>query len=72
MKTKVNSYNIVEESNPSTILYHAVAYDVNHVKELAESNHINIDDMIIELERKDVKTMTGMPFEPYFESCLVK
>lgn len=72
MKTKVNSYNIVEESNPSTILYHAVAYDENHVKELAESNHINIDDMIIELERKDVKTSTGIPFEPYIEECLVK
>lgn len=72
MKRQVNSYNIVEESNPSTILYHAVAYDENHVKELAESNYINIDDMIIELERINVKTSSGIPFDPYIEECLVK
>ena len=71
MRTKTNSYNIYDEQNSSTILYHAVACDVNHVVKLAMDNGINIEGMTIELERLNVKTQMGYPIEPYIESCLI-
>ena len=69
MKTKTNAYNIYDEQNSSTILYHAVAWDVNHVAKLAMDNGIDIEGMTIELERLNVKTQMGYPIEPYIEPC---
>ena len=54
----MNSYNIYEEKNYSTILYHAIARDVEQVKELASESGIEIEGLTIDLEReKDRKSV---------------
>lgn len=71
MKTIVNSYNLFEEEHSSTILYHAVAENEDHVKELAASANIDIEGLTIELERRNVRTQLGEPFTPYIEDALI-
>lgn len=67
----MNAYNIFDENNPGTILYHAVAEDEDHVRELAEQANIDISDLIIDLERTNVKDQLGYPFRAYIEDALV-
>ena len=55
----MNTYNIFEEENYSTILFHAVAEKENQVKELAEQEGFKIEGMTIELIRSNVKNEMG-------------
>lgn len=68
---KVNSYNIYDEKNYSTILYHAIASDEEEVKELANNSGIKIEGLTIELERTNVKDELGNPYKPIIEDALV-
>lgn len=67
----MNSYNIFDENHPETILYHAVAESEDHVKELAEESGIDLSELVIEIERTNVKDQLGRPFKPYIEDALV-
>lgn len=71
MKTIVNSYNLYDENNYSTILYHAVAEDEEQVKALADEAGYCIDDLVIALERKNVRDQLGNPYEPYIDDALI-
>ena len=68
---KVNSYNIFEEENYSTILYHALAHDEEEVKSLAKEAGFDISGMVIELERTNVKDQLGRPYESKIEDAQV-
>ena len=68
---KTNSYNIYEEEHSETILYHAVAHNEAEVRELAADKGFDIEGMTIELDKPDVRTQLGRPFEPYIEDALV-
>lgn len=67
----MNSYNIFEEKHFQTILYHAVAENEEHVRELAKQAKIDLSDLVIELERTNVKDQLGKPFKPYIKDALV-
>ena len=67
----MNSYNIYEEKNYSTILYHAIARDVEQVKELAEEAGIELEGLTIDLERESVKDLLGRPYSARIESAVV-
>lgn len=67
----MNSYNIYEEKNYSTILYHAIARDVEQVKELAEEAGVELEGLTIELERENVKNQLGKPFSARIEVAVV-
>lgn len=66
----MNSYNIFEEENYSTILYHAIARDQEQVIELAEAADYNIAGMTVELERKNVKDELGCEYKPTISDAL--
>lgn len=68
---KVNSYNIYDEKNYSTILYHAIASDEEQVKDLAKGRGIDIEGLTIELERTNVKDELGNPYIPIIEDAQV-
>lgn len=67
----MNAYNIYDKDNYETILYHSVARDEDHVRELAEDANINLDGLTIELERTNVKDQLGRPYKAYIEDALV-
>lgn len=67
----MNSYNIYEEKNYSTILYHAIARDVEQVKELAEKAGIETEGLTIDLEKENVKDQLGRPFSARIEAAVV-
>ena len=67
----MNSYNIYEEKNYSVILYHAIARDVEQVKELASEAGIELEGLTIELERENVKDQLGRPYSARIESAVV-
>ncbi len=67
----MNAYNIYEEQHSSTILYHAIARDEEHVKELAEEAGFDISGMIIELEKENVKDQLGKPYAARIEDALI-
>lgn len=67
----MNSYNIYEEKNYSTILYHAIARDVEQVKELAEEAGIEIEGLTIDLGKENVKDQLGRPFSARIEAAVV-
>lgn len=64
MKHKMNSYNIFDENEYQTILYHAIARDEDHVRELAGQSGINLDGLTIDLERSNVRDELGRPAKP--------
>lgn len=68
----MNSYNLYEEENHSTILYHAIARDEDQVRELADKAGFDIDGLTIDLERKNVKDELGRPFSAKIEDAIVK
>lgn len=67
----MNSYNIFDEKHYSTILYHAIAADEEQVRELAKEANINLDGLIIDLERKNVKDQLGRPYSARIEDAQV-
>lgn len=68
----MNSYNLYEEEHYSTILYHAIAHDEDHVRDLAKEAGINIESMTIDLEKENVKDQLGRPFSARIEDAQVK
>ena len=71
MKTKMNAYNIFNEEEYSTILFHAIARDEDHVRELAEQSGISLDGLTIELERSNVRDELGRPAKPAIFDAIV-
>lgn len=67
----MNSYNIFEEENYSTILYHAIARDEEQVKELAEDAGIDISGLTIELIRTNVTDQLGRPYSARIEDATI-
>ena len=67
----MNTYNIFEKGNESTILYHSIAEDEQQVRELAEEKGINLNNMTIELERMDVRNQLGKSYAAVIEDALV-
>jgi hypothetical protein len=67
----MNSYNIFDSTEPSTILFNAIAKDHAHVEQLAQEAGIDITGYSIELERVNVKNQLGKPFEPSIKDALV-
>lgn len=71
-KTEImNTYNIFEQENESTILFHAIAKDKAQVKELAEEAGFDIEGMTIELIRTNVKNEMGRYYQPSILNALV-
>lgn len=68
----MNSYNIYDEEHYSTILYHAIARDEEHVKELAEDAGINLEGLTIDLERNNVKDELGRPYSARIEDAVIR
>lgn len=68
----MNTYNVFDEENYSTILYHAIARDEEHVRELASEAGINIDGLTIELEQKNVRDELGRNYKPSIKDALVQ
>ncbi len=68
----MNSYNIYDEEHYSTILYHAIARDEEHVKELAEEAGINLEGLTIDLERNNVKDELGRPYSARIEDAIIR
>lgn len=64
----MNSYNIYNEemriNGAVSVLYHAIAEDENHVRELAKEKGYDIEGLTIELERINVKDQLNRPFLP--------
>lgn len=71
MNKPVNSYNVTEKDNNTAIVYHIIAHDETEAIELLSNEVFNVDDYYIEVERYNVKTMTGEPFNVSIQSCLV-
>lgn len=67
----MNSYNIFEEENYSTILYHAIARDATQVRELAEASDINLEGLTIDVEKFNVKDELGRPYSAKIEKAIV-
>lgn len=68
----MNSYNIYDEEHYSTILYHAIARDEEHVRELAEEASIDISGLTIDLERVNVKNELGRPYPARIEDAIIR
>ena len=67
----MNTYNIFSKENESTILFHAVAENESHVKEMAANEGIDISELEIELERCGVKNEMGKPASPSLKNALI-
>lgn len=68
----MNSYNIYDENESATILFHAIANNESEVKELAKNENIDLAGLTIELERKNVKDQLGKPFPASIQDALVR
>lgn len=68
----MNSYNIFDPRNYSTIIYCAIARDEDQVKELALSAGFKIDKMVIELERTDIRDEMGRPLPASIQYVVVQ
>lgn len=73
MKTNynVNTYDIFDENNYSTILYHAIARDEEQVGELAEEAGIDLNGLTIELQRTNVMDELWRPYSAMIEDALI-
>lgn len=67
----MNAYNIFDEKDYSTILYHAVARSEAEVQTLAQEAGLDIEGLEIELERSNVKDERGRDIRPYIGDALV-
>lgn len=68
----MNTYNIFDPKEQSTILFHAIAENEEQVKELANENNISLENMIIELERTNVKDELGRAYEASIRDAIVR
>lgn len=68
----MNSYNLFSNENPTTILYHAVARDTDHVAELAADYGINVVNLGISLEKSNIKDQLGRPMPPFIKSAIIQ
>lgn len=59
---RVNSYDLYNETESSTTLYHAIASSVEEVRELAEEAAFDIEGLEIELVKSDVRDQLGRPY----------
>lgn len=67
----MNSYNIFDEKEYSTILYHSVAESEEQVRELADQAGYDLSGLTIEFERANVKDQLGRPYNPTIEDVLM-
>lgn len=67
----MNTYNIYDEKEYSTILYHSVAESEEQVRELADQAGYDLAGLTIELERANVKDQLGRPYNPIIEDALI-
>ncbi len=67
----MNTYNLFDKKEPSTILYHAIAENEEQVKKLAQDNGFDITGLQIDLERKNVKSETGKEYSPSISNALI-
>ena len=68
----MNTYNIYNENESSTILFHAIAESESHVVELANENNIDLTGLTIDLERTNVKDQMGKAYMPTITDAIVK
>ena len=68
----MNSYNIYEKNHYETVLYHAIARDEDHVRELTEEAGINLEGLTIDLERSNVKDQMGILYSAIIEDAVVR
>lgn len=67
----MNSYNIFDEKEYSTILYHSVAESEEQVRELADQAGYDLSGLTIEIVRTNVKDQLGRPYNPIIEDALI-
>lgn len=67
----MKSFNVSAIGHEDTILYHAIASDEQQVRELAEANEIDLTDMIIVMERSNIKDELGKPYSAKIEDALI-
>ena len=67
----MNSYNLFNSENPSTVIYHAIAEDEEQIKELANEAGFNIESLDIEIERENVKDEMGRPLKPSIKDAII-
>ena len=67
----MKTYNIYENGNESTILYHSIAQDEQQVRERAAEKGINLNNMTIELERTDARNQLGKSYAAVIQDALV-
>ena len=67
----MNSYNIYNENESYTILFHAIAENENQVIELAEENNIDLTGLTIELEKSNVKNQMGKSYSASISDAIV-
>ena len=68
----MNSYNIYDKNNYSTVLYHAVASSEDEIKRLADQKGYNIEGLKIELIKRNVRNELGRPMKGYICNALVQ
>lgn len=68
----MNTYNIYDKNNYSTILFHAIAESEDEVNELAREGSIDLTGLTIELERKNVKDQMGNNYNPSISDAIVR
>ena len=67
----MNTYNIYNENEPSTILYHAIGESIPAVALLAGREGIDLAGLTVELERSAVRDELGRPYQPLIKSAIV-
>lgn len=67
----MNSYNLIDKNHCDCVLYHVIAMSEEQVIELAEQSGIDLTDVIIELERSNVKDQLGRPYTARIEDARV-
>jgi hypothetical protein len=67
----MNTYNLFDKNEPSTILYHAIAENEEQVKELAQDYGFDITGLQIDLERTNVKSELGKEYSPSISNALI-
>lgn len=62
----------LEQLAQENVLYHAIARDEDHVRELAEEAGINLEGLTIDLERSNVKDQMGRSYSAMIEDAVVR
>lgn len=68
----MNTYNIFNENEPSTVLYHAIARNEDEVRVLANEKSIDLTGLTIELERTSVKNQLGHDYKSCINDPIVR